>query len=164
MFDSEGCYADGDIPEDDEQNSLVTSMNQDMSKVACRRITGVPQAPLVSQMSDNEDEELERIIRQPQVEVGGELQQLQTFLQRQTNTFFATAQEDEDFQLDYELVERIEQTIGYPRNFITESVEGHEMNDAATCYHLLDKDRMQMILSARTMGRCADFDCSGKVL
>jgi hypothetical protein len=53
-FDSEGCYADGDIPDDDEQNSLVTSMNQDMSKVACRRITGVPQAPLVSQMSDNE--------------------------------------------------------------------------------------------------------------
>jgi hypothetical protein len=38
------------------------------------------------------------------------------------------------------------------------------MNDAATCYYLLDKDRMQMILSARTMGRCADFDCSGKVL
>ncbi len=49
MFDSDGCYADADLPEDEEeQNSLVTSMNGEMSKAACRRISGVPQAPLVS--------------------------------------------------------------------------------------------------------------------
>ena len=48
MFDSEGCYADADLPEEEEQNSLVTSMNGDLSQAACRRISGVPQAPLVS--------------------------------------------------------------------------------------------------------------------
>ena len=43
MFDSDGCYADADLPDDDEeQNSLVTSMNGEMSKAACRRISGVP--------------------------------------------------------------------------------------------------------------------------
>ena len=62
-------------------------------------------------------------------------------------------------------MERIEHTIGYPRNFIIESVEGHEMNDAATCYYLLDKDRMQQILSPRNiMTRCNEFDCSGKIV
>ncbi len=65
MFDSNNNQSYGDAPDDEddeEQNSLVTSMNG-AAMVPYRRM--VPQAPLVSQMSDNEDEELERIIRQP---------------------------------------------------------------------------------------------------
>ncbi len=65
MFDSDEAYNDDKLQEDDdEQNSLVTSMNGEVSKVY-KRISNVPQAPLVSQISDNEDEELERIIREP---------------------------------------------------------------------------------------------------
>jgi hypothetical protein len=41
-------------------------------------------------------------------------------------------------------VEQLELNIGYPRGFIIESVEGHGMNDASTCYYLLDKDRMML--------------------
>jgi hypothetical protein len=49
MFDSDGCYADANLPdEEEEQNSLVTSMNGEVSKPEIRRISGVPQAPLVS--------------------------------------------------------------------------------------------------------------------
>jgi|LauGreDrversion4_2_1035121.scaffolds.fasta_scaffold5445418_1 hypothetical protein len=42
MFDSDGCYGEGEQQE--EQNSLVTSMNGgDMIQAAaCRRISGVP--------------------------------------------------------------------------------------------------------------------------
>lgn len=70
MFDTnDHSYGDAEGPtgndneddEEEEQNSLVTSMNGAANPlVPYRRM--VPQAPLVSQMSDNEDEELERII------------------------------------------------------------------------------------------------------
>ena len=49
MFDSEGCYDDAKMPEEEEEeNSLVTSMNGEVSKPECRRMTGLPKAPLVS--------------------------------------------------------------------------------------------------------------------
>jgi hypothetical protein len=105
-----------------------------------------PQAPLVSQISDNEDDEedeLERVIRQQRLhmpEVGNELQQLQSYLMQRNTTFIAnTTHEDERFQIDSEVVDRIESRIGYPRALIVQSVEQLEMNDAATCYYLLDK-------------------------
>lgn len=50
-----------------------------------------------------------------------------------------------NFLLDYEIVERVE-LFGYPRQFIINSIENYEMNDAGTCYFLLDKDRQNMDL------------------
>jgi hypothetical protein len=40
-------------------------------------------------------------------------------------------------------VEKVE-TYGYPRPFILDSLENFEMNDAATCYFLLDKERQYL--------------------
>jgi hypothetical protein len=34
------------------------------------------------------------------------------------------------------------QIFGYPRNFIVESLEKYEMNDASTSYFLLEKDKL----------------------
>jgi hypothetical protein len=45
--------------------------------------------------------------------------------------------------VDYEVVERVE-VFGYPRQFIVESLENYEMNDAATNYFLMDKEKHQI--------------------
>jgi len=47
---------------------------------------------------------------------------------------------DEPILIDYEVVERVE-VFGYPRQFIIESIEKYDMNDAATNYYLLDKEK-----------------------
>jgi hypothetical protein len=41
--------------------------------------------------------------------------------------------------VDYNVVDKVEQ-FGYPKSFIIRSVEQFEMNDAATCYYLLEKE------------------------
>jgi hypothetical protein len=54
---------EGEMSEE-EENSLVTSMNGGEESRVERRRANAPQAPLVSQISENEeDEELERIFR-----------------------------------------------------------------------------------------------------
>ena len=44
--------------------------------------------------------------------------------------------------MDWDVVEKVE-AFGYPRHFIVESVEKFEMNDAVTCYFLMDKERQK---------------------
>lgn len=124
-----------------------------------------PQAPLVSQISDNdegEEDELERVIRQQRYHLPevNELQQLQSYLMQRNTTFFATTTyEDERFSVDQDLVEKIEAQIGYPRTLITQSVEQLEMNDAATCYYLLDKVKQQgaAVVMAVTMNTRTEY-------
>jgi len=43
--------------------------------------------------------------------------------------------------LDEDLVRKVME-LGYPREFVVSSVEGNEMNDAATVYSLLEKAKM----------------------
>jgi len=42
------------------------------------------------------------------------------------------------------VVEKVEE-FGYPRAFIMESLENYEMNDSATCYFLLVKERLNSL-------------------
>lgn len=102
-------------------------MNKDLPR------EGAYQAPLVSQ---NSDDEAEQEVIHNNKQQNSELQQLHTFLQQQTTK----CAEEERILIDYEVVERVE-NYGYPRNFIVNSIENNEMNDAGTCYYLLDKEK-----------------------
>ena len=51
--------------------------------------------------------------------------------------------------MDYESVEKVEE-FGYPHEFIVSSLEQFDMNDATTCYFLLEKDRMVLGYSEST--------------
>jgi len=45
--------------------------------------------------------------------------------------------------IDEQCVEQVEE-FGYPREFILHSLEHFDLNDAATCYFLLEKDRISL--------------------
>ncbi|CDW72434.1 protein kinase domain containing protein [Stylonychia lemnae] len=123
--------------QDKSENSLVTSMNGEGDLLGGRQNEYV--APLVSQNSDEEVEA--ELIKRNQAQCKSELQQMQTFLQKQKTEFKQVP--DEPILIDYEVVERVE-VFGYPRQFIIDSIEKYDMNDAATNYYLLDKEKQQI--------------------
>ena len=45
--------------------------------------------------------------------------------------------------IDMEVVEQVED-FGYPREFVLKTLEEKELNDATTCYFLIDKDRIKL--------------------
>ena len=68
---------------------------------------------------------------------------MQTFLQNNKTQFTQGNNADEPILIDYEVVEKVEH-FGFPRKFIIESIENYDMNDAATNYYLLDKEKQQI--------------------
>lgn len=102
------------------------------------------QAPMGTQNSDEEAEHAVQQLRNKNQK--GELQQIQTYVKQQITTTLNTEQddsfEDEMANLDQEVLNKLEK-LGYPSQFVRDSLQKKELTDACTVYWLVHGMKVQ---------------------